>query len=120
MRLLVLQNLGVFLDGSPTIEDGGLDKRDVLAETSVFVLNLEGQLPGMAHDYHGRFSSDRLDRLKRGKDEDGRLSETRLGLTEDIGTENGLRDGKLLDCRRKPSSIVRFRSNLNNRMTSNI
>lgn len=63
MSFLVLQNFHVFLHGSPAIKDSGLNVGNVLAETGVFVLDLEGQLSSMAHDYHGRFSSNRLDRL---------------------------------------------------------
>jgi hypothetical protein len=48
--IFVLQDLNVLLHGRTTVEDGGLDVRHILAETSVLVLNLVRQLTGVAHD----------------------------------------------------------------------
>jgi hypothetical protein len=64
----------------------------------ILIANLEGQLTGVAHNQNRSFPSDRLNLLQRAEDEDGGLSETRLGLTENIGSEDGLWDADLLDC----------------------
>lgn len=106
--VLVLQDLGVLLDRGSTVEDSGLDLWHILAESGVFVLDLVGQLARVAHDENRALSSDWLDLLKGCQDEDGRLTKTGLGLAENVGTENCLRDAHLLDCRikRAESDIV--------------
>lgn len=53
----------------------------------------------MAHDQDGCFPCNWLDLLKSGEDEDGSLTKTGLGLAEDVGTENGLWNTDLLDCK---------------------
>jgi hypothetical protein len=103
--LLVLKNVDVVLDGSATIEDGGLDVRQVLAETGVLVLDLESQLAGVAHDQHRALAVDGLDLLKGGQDENGSFTKTRLGLTKDVGSKNCLRNAVLLDCGYRMSDI---------------
>lgn len=97
--LLVLQKLGVLCNWSSTIEDGGLHIWHIFAETSVFILDLIRKFTGVTHDKNGGFASNRLHLLESGEDEDGSLTKTRFGLAKDIGTENSLRNGKLLDCR---------------------
>lgn len=99
VSLLVLENLSILLDGSPTIENSGLDFWHVFAESGILVLDLVSQLTGMAHDEDGGFASDWVDLLEGGEDEDGSLTKTRFGLAEDIGTKNGLGNANLLDCR---------------------
>jgi hypothetical protein len=97
--VLVLQGLHVGLDGSTTVEDASLDVGHVLAETVVLVANLVGELTSVAHDHDGNLAVDGLDLLQGGQDEHGRLSETRLGLADDVATKESLRDTGLLDCR---------------------
>ena len=41
---------------------------------------------------------DGFELVKGGEDEDRSLSQTRLGLAEDVDTEEGLRNAGLLDC----------------------
>ena len=100
--LLVLKDLGILLDGSTTVEDAGLDVGHVLAETVVLVTNLESKLTSVAHDENGALAGDGLDLLKSGEDEDSCLTETGLGLADDITTKHGLRDTCLLHCIRGP------------------
>lgn len=100
--LLVLEDLGILLDGSTTVEDAGLDVGHVLAETVVLVADLEGELTSVAHDQDGALAGDGLDLLKSGKDEDSRLTETGLGLADDVTTKHGLGDTCLLNCIRGP------------------
>ncbi len=97
--ILILENLCILYDWSSTIEDGGLHIWHIFAETSVFVLNLIRKFTGVAHDKDRGLASDWLHLLEGGEDEDGGFTKTRFGLAKDIGTEDGLRNGKLLDCR---------------------
>jgi hypothetical protein len=50
VSLLVCKDVDVLLDGSTAVENRGPNVRQVLAETCVLVLNLEGQLAGVAHN----------------------------------------------------------------------
>lgn len=98
--LLVGQKLNVLGNGSTTVEHGGLDIREVLGETSVLVLDLVGQFTSVAHDEDGALARNWLQLMKGGQNEDRGLSETRLGLAENIDIENGGRNAMLLDCRK--------------------
>jgi hypothetical protein len=86
-RVLVLNQLDVLLDGSSAVEHAGLNVGHVLGEAVVLVANLESQLSRMAHDKHRDLAIDRLDLLESGEDENSRLSETRLGLANDVSAE---------------------------------
>ena len=97
VSLLVGEELDVLLHGSTTVEDGGLDIRHVLCESGVFVLDLVGELTGVAHDEDRGLTLDGLLLLESSEDEDGCLSKTGLGLADDIVTENGLGNALLLD-----------------------
>ena len=97
--VLVLQGLHISLDRSTAVEDTRLDVRHVLAEAVVLVANLVSQLTSVAHDNDGDLAVDGLNLLKRGENEDGGLSETRLGLANDITTKQGLGNASLLNCR---------------------
>jgi len=55
----------------------------------------------VTHTEHTDLALDRLELLEGGKDEDGGLTHTRLGLAEDVHTENGLRNTLRLDCEKK-------------------
>ena len=97
--VLVLENLHVLLDGSSTVEDARLDVGHVLAEAVVLIANLVSQLTSVAHDHDRDLSVDRLNLLQSRQDEDGSLSQTRLGLADNITTEKSLRNTSLLNCR---------------------
>lgn len=97
VRLLVLQDLLIFLDISASVEDLGADFWHVLAETNVLVLDLEGQLASVAQNEHTDFSIDGLHLLEGGQHKNRRLTQTRLGLAENIASEDGLRNAQLLD-----------------------
>jgi hypothetical protein len=96
--LLVPQNVDVLIDLSAAIEYASLDIRHVLAKPLVLGTDLVCQLAGMAHDEYGGFTLNRLDLLKRRKDEDCGLTKTRLCLADDVGTQDGLRNALSLDC----------------------
>lgn len=95
--VLVRQSLDILLDGSTTVEDGGLHIRKILAESSVFVLDLISQLTSVAHNQDGTLPRNRLQLVKGGKYEDSRLSKTGLGLAENIDVQNSGRNANLLD-----------------------
>jgi hypothetical protein len=52
----------------------------------------------VAHNKNGSFTSNRLNLLEGSKDKDSSLSKTRLGLTNDIGSQDSLRNNFLLNC----------------------
>lgn len=97
--LLVLQGLHVGLDGCTAVEDASLDAGHVLAETVVLVANLVGQLASVAHDDDRDLAINRLELLEGGENKDGSLTQTRLGLADNVTTEKSLGDTGLLDCR---------------------
>jgi hypothetical protein len=102
VSLLVLEDLGILLDGSAAVEDASLDVGHVLAESVVLVADLESQLTSMAHNQDRALSGDRLDLLEGGENKDSRLAETRLGLADDVAAEHGLGNACLLNCSRGP------------------
>ena len=101
VSVLVGKKLDVRLDGCSAVEDTDPDIGQELGETVVLVPDLVGQLTSVAHDQNR--GDTRLGLLvhllQGGEDEDGCLSETGLGLAENVVTEDGLRNGDLLDCR---------------------
>jgi hypothetical protein len=97
--VLILQGFHILLNRSTTVENTSLDVRHVLAETVVFVANLVCQLTSVAHNHDGNLAIDRLDLLEGCEYEDCSLTETGLGLADDIATEEGLGNASLLDCR---------------------
>lgn len=98
VRLLVGEDLFVLLDVCATVENSSLHLRHVLGEAVVLVLDLEGELTGVAHNEDLSLASHSIDLLKGADNEDRSLTETRLGLAEDVGADNSLRDANLLDC----------------------
>jgi len=86
VSVLVAKELDVLLNGSSSVEDTNLDVRQELGEAVVLVADLVGQLASVAHDQDsGGTGLGLLVHLLEGcENEDGSLSETRLGLAEDI------------------------------------
>merc|ERR1719237_716083 len=96
VRAVGLEHLLVLGDRQATEEHSGLDAGHVLGEPLVLFADLEGELPGVAHDEHGDLSVLRLDLLQGGQHEDGRLAHPGLGLAQDVHAEHGLRDALVL------------------------
>ena len=69
----------------------------VLGEPLVLLGNLEGELPGVAHDQDGDLAVDHLDLLERGQHEDGSLAHAGLGLAQDVHAQDSLGDALVLD-----------------------
>jgi len=78
--VLILENLNIVLHWRATVEDCGPHLRHIFTESSIFVLDLIGELAGVTHYQHRCLSRDRIDLLKGGQNEDSRLSKTRFGL----------------------------------------
>lgn len=102
VSLLVLQHLGILLNGSSTVEDAGLNIWHVLAEAGILVLDLVGKFTSVTHDEDRGLAGDWLDLLKGGEDEHGGLTETRFSLAKNVASKNGLGNADLLNCRVKP------------------
>ena len=98
--LLVLEKLDVLLYRGTAIEDRGLHVWQILAESRVLVLDLVGEFSSVAHDQHRGFSRNGFQLVQSGQDEDRSLTETGLGLTKNVDTEESLWNTLLLDCRR--------------------
>ena len=91
-RLLVLDHRGAAIESTDT------DVGHVLGETSVLVLDLVGQLTGVAQNNDRHLAVHRLQLLERRQDKHRRLSVTRLCLAQDVHSKDSLWDALLLDC----------------------
>jgi len=98
MRALarVLQHLPVLLHRKPSEEVTDPHVLHVGRKTLILVANLERQLARMTQDQHAHLAVHRLELLERRDDKDGRLSHARLGLADDVHTENRLRNALML------------------------
>jgi hypothetical protein len=100
VSLLVAKGFNVLLHGCSTVEDTNLYVGQELGETVVLIPDLVGKFTSVAHDENrcdtGLWLLVHL--LQSSKDEDGSLTKTRLGLTENIVTKDSLGNSDLLDC----------------------
>lgn len=76
MSLLILQNFSILHHGSSSVEYSGLNIRHVLAEASVFILDLICQLSGVTHNKDRCLAGDGLNLLQSCEDEYSGLTET--------------------------------------------
>ena len=111
VRTVVLQNVTIQLDADTTEKDSSLDIGQVLGETFVLVGNLKGQLTGVAQNQDRNLilafgEGRRVELMEGSKDEDGCLSHTRLSLTDNVHTKNGLRNTFVLDFRRMLKTAI--------------
>jgi len=95
--VVALEDVLVRLDRRATVENGGLDLREVLGEALVLVGDLEGELTGVAHDEDMALAVGGLELVEGGEHEDGGLAHAGLGLADDVHAEDGLRDALVLD-----------------------
>lgn len=110
--VLVLELLNVARDGRSTVKDLSSDVGHEFRETLELVLDLVGEFSSVAENNDAGLAIDwlaarqrdfeqemgHLHLLQRGKDEDGSLTHTRFGLTQNIGTKDSLGNTLLLDC----------------------
>jgi hypothetical protein len=108
--VLGLERLDVGLDRGAAVENARPELGHELGEAGVLVLDLVGELAGVAEDDDGDLAVDGLDLLERGQDEDGRLAHARLGLAENVHTEDRLGDALLLHLGRVLKAEVRDRT----------
>ena len=80
MGVFIRQSFDVLLHRCSAVKDASLDIGKILAEPGVFVLNLIGEFARVTHDKSGALAGHWLDLLKRCKDKDSSLTETRLCL----------------------------------------
>mmetsp|Transcript_67163 Transcript_67163/g.108167 ORF Transcript_67163/g.108167 Transcript_67163/m.108167 type:complete len:319 (+) Transcript_67163:368-1324(+) len=96
LRRVGLQHLLVLGDGSASVNHSALHVREVLGKAVELVLDLVGQLAGVANHHHLDSLLAGIDLLKTRQDEHGRLAHARLGLAQDVSAQNGLRDALVL------------------------
>ena len=96
--IFVGKGFDILLHWCASVKDCCLHFWEIFAETGVLVLDLVGEFTGVTHNKDCTLAGHRLDLLKCSENEDGRLSETGLGLAEDVGSKDGLRNAHLLDC----------------------
>ena len=65
-------------------KDPRFDVGQVLAETLIFPLDLEGQLTGVTQHHALHLSNDGVDLVQRGEDEDGGLAHAGLSLADNV------------------------------------
>mmetsp|Transcript_31688 Transcript_31688/g.41967 ORF Transcript_31688/g.41967 Transcript_31688/m.41967 type:complete len:262 (+) Transcript_31688:628-1413(+) len=106
VRAVFRKKSNVLLDGNAAKENDRLDVREVLAEALILVGDLVGELAGVAHDEDRDFTVLGLELVEGGEDKDGGLAHTRLGLADEIHTEDGVRDALVLDLRRVLETAV--------------
>jgi len=99
---VVLEDVAVGLDADASIENSGLDLREVLREAFVLMSDLEGELTGMANDKDsdlvlaGRIGAG-VELVESGKNENGGLAHTTLRLTHNIHAQHCLRNAFMLN-----------------------
>jgi hypothetical protein len=101
VRAVVRQNVTVLLDRNTSVKDSRLDIRQVLGETFILVRNLKGQLTSVTNDQDRHFilavwEGGRVELMKGRQNKDSGLAHTRLGLADDIHSQDSLWDALVL------------------------
>lgn len=81
-----------------SVEDSGLDIRQVLGEALVLLLDLEGQLSRVAQHHHVHLAGHGVQQVQRGQHEHGGLAHARLGLADNVHAQHGLGNALVLHC----------------------
>ena len=84
------------MDGVSSVHDSGFDVGEILAETVELLIDLEGELPGVAEDEGGARLGVLVEAVENRADEDGGLAHPALGLTENVVPVDALGDRLLL------------------------
>ena len=93
---VVLEEVAVLPDGHAAVKDGALDVLEVLGEPLVLVVNLKGE-PWVWQHNDSDLASDGIQLVERREDKDGSLAHTRLGLADDIHSQDSLGDAFVLN-----------------------
>lgn len=101
MGAIILENFAIGLDVDSTIKDSGLDGRQILGESFVFMRNLKGQFTRVTKDQDRHLivsfgMSSGIELMQGSQDEDGGFTHTTLGLADNVTSEYGLWDGLML------------------------
>jgi hypothetical protein len=86
------------------VEDLGLDILHVFGESLELPLDLKGQFASVAKNNDVSFSVDGSQLVQCGQHKNGGLAHARLGLTDNIHTENGVGNAFMLNCWNKKTS----------------
>jgi hypothetical protein len=97
-RLLVAEQVDILLHWGTSVENGGLHLRQVLAKTSILVLDLVSQLASVAHNQNLDLAFNSFESVQSREDEHCCLTQTGLGLAEKITVEHALGNANLLNC----------------------
>eukprot|EP00128_Syssomonas_multiformis_P001969 Colp12_sorted_trinity150504_noHs@29447 len=97
MGLVILQLLDVLVDRSLAHEDSSLDVGSVAAETLKLISDLESKFTSVADDHSAHLAVNGLQLLECGDDKNSGLTHTRLGLAQEIVTQDGLGNALLLN-----------------------
>lgn len=98
MGILGRKDFNVLLDRSAAIKHRSLHVWHIFAESGIFVLDLISQLSSRAHDQDRASSRNWLKLVESGQGKNSCLSETGLGLTENVDIKDSCWDADLLDC----------------------
>jgi len=113
-----LEEFLILLNGSAAIEDDSADIGHILGESEVLIADLEGEFARVTeHDDRDPVFR-RVELLEGCEDEDGGLSVTRFGLTEDVHPKDRLWDALLLHWVLQPDmSMAQSRSDEDDKHT---
>lgn len=106
MRWVLLEHLLVLFDRNTTIDGLRLHIESVLAETFEFLLDLMGQLAGVAQDQRTHGVRILLQTVKDRDAEDRGFTHTGFGLAKQVVTQEGVGNTLLLDFGRVFESAV--------------
>merc|ERR1719273_1574075 len=106
MRTVALENLLVLRDRHPSEKHSNLDVGQKLGESLVLLTDLEGQLSGVTHHQHRNLSIHGLNLLESSQNKYSSFSHARLGLAQNVHTQDSLGDALVLDLARMLKSTV--------------
>jgi len=97
LRWFGFEDFLLISNGFSSIEDLGLDLQE-FAQSDEFFVDLVGEFSGVAQDQSRNRVWFLLELLQNGNHKDGRFAHPRLGLTQHIIAQNGVRNTFILDC----------------------
>mmetsp|Transcript_5571 Transcript_5571/g.12646 ORF Transcript_5571/g.12646 Transcript_5571/m.12646 type:complete len:470 (-) Transcript_5571:8-1417(-) len=110
VRAATGQHLLVLGNRCASVDDARLHVLEILGESIKLVLDLVCQLTRVADDQDLHCLLRSIYLLEAREDEDSCLAHTRLGLTQHVGAQDGLRDALVLHLRRVLEAAVHYRA----------